>query len=71
MAKKGQEVAVSIQNVTIGRQISEEEVFYSLPSSHEAKLLLKRFEHKLSPEDVEVLKEVMTIQRKLNPAYGY
>ncbi|OLE44297.1 MAG: translation initiation factor IF-2, partial [Thaumarchaeota archaeon 13_1_20CM_2_39_11] len=71
MAKKGQEVAVSIQNVTIGRQISEEEVFYSLPSSHEAKLLLKRFEHKLSPEEVEVLKEVMTIQRKLNPAYGY
>src|SRR5712692_646346 len=68
MAKKGQEVAASIQNVTIGRQISEEEVFYSLPSSHEAKLLLKRFEHKLSPEDVEVLKEVITIQRKLNPA---
>jgi len=71
MAKKGQEVAVSIQNVTIGRQISEEEVFYSLPSSHDAKLLLKRFEHKLSPEEVEVLKEIMTIQRKLNPAYGY
>ena len=71
MAKKGQEVAVSIQNATIGRQISEEEVFYSLPSSHDARLLLKRFEHKLSPEEVEVLKEVMTIQRKLNPAYGY
>ena len=71
MAKKGQEVAVSIQNVTIGRQISEEEVFYSLPSSHEAKLLLKRFEHKLNPEEVDVLKEVTAIQRKLNPAYGY
>ncbi len=70
-AKKGQEVAVSIQNVTIGRQISEEEVFYSLPPSHEARLLLKRFEHKLSPEEVEVLKEIIAIQRKLNPAYGY
>ena len=71
VAKKGQEVAVSIQNVTIGRQISEEEVFYSLPLSHEARLLLKRFEHKLSPEEVEVLKEIIAIQRKLNPAYGY
>lgn len=71
VAKKGQEVAVSIQNVTIGRQISEEEVFYSLPPSHEARLLLKRFEHKLSPEEVEVLKEIIAIQRKLNPAYGY
>ncbi len=71
MAKKGQEVAVSIQNVTIGRQISEEEVFYSLPSSHDSKLLLKRFSHKLSPEEFEVLNEIITIQRKLNPAYGY
>ena len=71
VAKKGQEVAVSIQNVTIGRQISEEEVFYSLPPSHEAKLLLKRFSHKLNPEEFEALKAIIEIQRKNNPVYGY
>ncbi len=70
-AKKGQEVAMSIQNVTVGRQISEEEVFYSLPPSHEAKLLLKQFSHKLSPEESQILKEIVEIQRKSNAAYGY
>ncbi len=70
-AKKGQEIAMSIQNVTVGRQVSEEEVFYSLPSSREAKLLLKQFSHKLNPEEFQTLKEIVEIQRKLDPAYGY
>lgn len=71
LAKKDQEVAVSIQNITVGRQISEEEILYSFPPAPEAKLLLKRFSHKLSPEEFQVLKEITTIQRKLNPMYGY
>ncbi|HXV38469.1 MAG TPA: translation initiation factor IF-2 [Nitrosopumilaceae archaeon] len=70
-AKKDQEVAVSIQNITVGRQISEEEVLYSFPPAPEAKLLLKTFSHKLSPEEFQVLQEITTIQRKLNPMYGY
>lgn len=71
IAKKGQEVAVSIQNITVGRQISEEEVFYSFPPSPEAKLLLKTFSHKLSPEEFQVLREIIEIQRKVNPLYAY
>ena len=71
LAKKDQEVAVSIQNITIGRQISEEEVLYSFPPAPEAKLLLKRFSHKLSPEEFQVLQEIVEIQRKQNPMYGY
>ncbi|MGI0002720.1 MAG: translation initiation factor IF-2 [Nitrosopumilaceae archaeon] len=71
VAKKDQEVAVSIQNITVGRQISEEEILYSFPPAPEAKLLLKRFSHKLSPEEFQVLQEITTIQRKLNPMYGY
>lgn len=71
MAKQGQEIAISIQNVTVGRQVSEEDVFYSLPPSHEAKLLLKQYLHKLNPEEVQILKEIIEIQRKTNPAYGY
>ena len=71
VAKKDQEVAVSIQNITVGRQISEEEILYSFPPAPEAKLLLKRFSHKLSPEEFQVLNEITEIQRKLNPMYGY
>ena len=71
VAKKGKEVAVSIQNVTIGRQISEEDVLYSFPPSPEAKLLLKTFSHKLSPEEFQILREIIEIQRKVNPLYAY
>lgn len=71
VARKDQEVAVSIQNITIGRQISEEEVLYSFPPAPEAKLLLKKFSHKLNPEELQVLHEIVQIQRKLNPMYGY
>ena len=70
-AKKGQEVAISIQNVTVGRQVSEEDVFYSLPPSRDARLLLKEFSHKLNPEELDTLKKIIELQRKLNSVYGY
>ena len=71
MAKTGQEVACSVQNITIGRQIVEEDVFYTLPSSSDAKQLIKRFMHKLSSEETNVLNEIIEIQRVIDPAYAY
>jgi translation initiation factor 5B len=71
IATQGQEVACSIQDVTIGRQILEEDVFYSLPKSSEAKLLIERFSHKLSAEEQTVLNEILVIQRNQDAAYGY
>jgi len=71
IATQGQEVACSIQDVMIGRQILEEDVFYSLPKSSEAKLLIERFSHKLSSEEQTVLNEILEIQRKSDAAYGY
>jgi len=70
-AKTGQEVACSVQNVTVGRQIIEEDVFYTLPSSSDAKKLLKRFMQTLSSEERDTLNEIVEIQRKIDPAYGY
>ncbi|AFS80113.1 translation initiation factor IF-2 [Candidatus Nitrosopumilus koreensis AR1] len=70
-AKAGDEVACSVQDVTIGRQIFEEEVFYTFPPSHEAKQLLNKFMHKLSIEEQEVLNEIVEIQRKKEAAYAY
>ena len=69
--KVGQEVACSVQNITIGRQIAEEDVFYTLPSSSDAKKLLNRFAQKLSSEERNTLNEIVEIQRKRDPAYGY
>jgi len=70
-AKTGQEVACSVQDVTIGRQIFEEDIFYTFPPSHEAKQLLGKFAHKLGPEETKVLNEIVEIQRKRDAAYAY
>ena len=69
--KKGAEVACSVKGVTIGRQIHEEDVFYTLPHSHEARQLLKKFSHKISSEEYALLNQIVEIQRKIDPAYGY
>jgi len=70
-AKAGDEVACSVQDVTIGRQIFEEEVYYTFPPSHEAKQLLNKFMHKLSSEEQEVLTDIVRIQREKEPIYAY
>lgn len=70
-ASQGIEVACSVNGVTIGRQINEEDVFYTLPHSHEAKQLLKKFSHKLSSEEFEILNHIVETQRRIDPAYGY
>ncbi len=70
-AKTGDEVACSVKDVTIGRQIFEEEVFYTFPPSPEAKKILNQFMHKLSSEEQEILNEIVRIQREKESMYGY
>ena len=70
-AAAGQEVACSVQHVTVGRQIFEEEIFYTIPKSHEAKKLLGRFLHKLSPEEQKTLEEIVETQRSRDASYAY
>ena len=70
-AKIGDEVACSVKDVTIGRQIFEEEVFYTFPPSPDAKKLLNEFMHKLSTEEQEILNEIVRIQREKESMYGY
>ena len=70
-AKKGQEVACSVQNITVGRQIKEEDVFYTLPPPDDAKQYLKKFKNNLSSEEIQVLNEIVEIIRVKNPVYGY
>ena len=70
-AKIGDEVACSVKDVTIGRQIFEEEVFYTFPPSPDAKKLLNQFMHKLSSEEQEILNEIVRIQREKESVYAY
>ncbi len=70
-AKMGDEVACSVKDVTIGRQIFEEEVYYTFPPSHEAKQILNKFMHKLSLEEQDVFNDIVRIQREIEPVYAY
>ncbi len=70
-AKTGQEVACSVQNITIGRQIQEEDVFYSLPPPDDVKQYINKFKNKLSSEELNTLNEIIEIIRVTNPIYGY
>ena len=68
-SEKGKQVAVSMTNVTVGRQISEDTILYSsIPEGHFKKL--KKFKRYLSSEEIDLLKEIAEIKRKENPVWG-
>ena len=68
-AKKDDQVAVSLDRVTIGRQLNEGDVLISaVPESDFRKL--KEYKHLLSKEEIELLKEISLIMRKDNPTWG-
>src|SRR3989338_2708232 len=67
-AEKGKRVAVSFPNVTVGRQIHEEDILYSaIPEEHFKKY--KEFKRLLTQEEIEVLKEIAEIMRRQNPMW--
>ncbi|MDP3765467.1 MAG: translation initiation factor IF-2 [Nanoarchaeota archaeon] len=68
-AEKGKQVAVSLPNVTVGRQIHEEEILYSaIPEEQFRKL--KEFKKYLTQEEIGTLKEIAEIMRKQKPMWG-
>lgn len=68
-AEKGKQIAVSLTDVTVGRQVHEETVLYSaVPEQHFKKL--REFKKYLSSEEIEILKEIAEIMRKNNPVWG-
>jgi len=68
-AEKNQQVAVSMEGVTVGRQINEGETLYSaIPEADFRKL--KELKKYLSKEEVGILREIAKIKRKDNPVWG-
>jgi len=67
----GQEAACSVQGITVGRQVSEGDVFYTMPSSREARMLLSRFAHRLDEGQSAAMEKIVELLRARDPAYGY
>ena len=70
-ATKGMQVAVSIKGPSIGRQINEEDLFYTDLNSRQAKMLIERFHHRLNEEEKETFDKILKLKRKADPAFGY
>lgn len=70
-ATRGMQVAVSVNGPQIGRQINEGDIFYTYLDSRQAKLLINRFNNRLDEEEKKILDLIVSIRRKLDPAFGY
>ncbi len=70
-AKKDMQVAVSMSEPTVGRQVNEGDVLYIVPPNEDAKLLLSRFKYRLNDEELKILDEILEIKRRINSLYGY
>jgi translation initiation factor 5B len=68
-AEKGMKVALSVEGVTVGKDINEGDALYSDLSERDYNRLkgLKEF---LKPEEIEIVKRIHSIKRKKNPLWG-
>ncbi len=60
-AKKGEQVAVSIDDVVIGRNLNEEDTVYSFVSDEDMQRIDKE---ELSSEELQILKEIIEVKKK-------
>ena len=68
-AEENKQVAVSLENVTVGRQINEGDILYSaIPEDDFRKI--KKLTKYLTKNEIETLKEIAEIMRKKNIVWG-
>jgi translation initiation factor 5B len=70
-AKEGDKVAISVDGPTLGRQIKENDIIYTMPKSHEAKALRTKLLGSLTPNERGVLEEIIAIKSPTDPMYGF
>jgi translation initiation factor 5B len=69
-AKAGMQTAISVTKTVVGRHIHERETFYvRVPEAH-AKVLLTKFQDRLTAEEIETLNEFIEIMRSESPFWG-
>ncbi|NIA03860.1 MAG: translation initiation factor IF-2 [Nitrospiraceae bacterium] len=69
IAEEGKEVAVSLKNVTVGRQVDEGTILYSVISESNFRKLKDNKQY-LTENDKKLLMEIAKIMRKDNPVWG-
>ncbi len=69
-AKKGQEIAISLPKITVGRQIREEETLYSNLTLEQFKELQENRKF-LSQDELKTLQEIKEIKQKSDPLWGF
>lgn len=69
-AEAGDEVAISIPEAVVGRNLKEDEVLLVDVPARDASLVNRVFKNQLEPHYLEALEEVSSIKRRENPFYG-
>jgi len=67
--EKGKQVAISMEKVTVGRQIHEGDILYSAIPEEDFRKMKKLTKH-LTKGEIEILKEIAEIMRKDNSVWG-
>jgi len=70
-ATKGMQVAISVKGPTLGRTIKEDEDLFTFPTSADAKLLKGKYATTMTPDDREVLGEIIAIRSAKDLLYGF
>jgi translation initiation factor 5B len=71
VADRGTQVALSLKEPTVGRQINEGDIFYTDLNSREARILLERFVDRFNEEEQQVFNFILSKKREMDPAFGY
>jgi translation initiation factor 5B len=70
-AKVGMQVAVSIEDGVVGRNIDEGDLIYADVPERHLKTLTTKFPGELTESDHETIKELIEIKRRENPVWGF
>jgi len=70
-ARDGDKVAISVDGPTLGRQVKENDIIYTMPRSHEAKLLRTKLFASLNDREHAVLDEIIRIKSSSDPLFGF
>jgi translation initiation factor 5B len=63
-AKKGDKVAISIDDITFGRQVKEDDILYTHVNDESERLLRQKFSDLLNNEEKELLNAISEIKQK-------
>ena len=70
-ATVGMQVAVSIEDGVVGRNISEGDIIYADVPERHLKTLIAKFPSELTEADQETIRELIQLKRRENPLWGF